>query len=335
MAHPAVDWAQKKKLIEWTGSGFDQFIALRVDRVEDFQSGADIAQARARIRGYKEEFIRILSGNMATDYECNLPKLRQDLCKLMKRGCPALDVVELMYGCTSGSHPTFSDAVRCVGLTERDLLKLRACCGWAADMISQFHESPIFKPLLSHPASLPEGLGPEQFRQKIEELPDNLRIFAKLLQNCPPMHNPWVEDFSKQPDFILLKLILKFFGCGYETLSRLLITMRRVRYNCFPDAKYLHSFDRVRIKQSRKARKRKRPRSKSHDPFSRNALQRGLHRFFYEDHDPAMKTMLEETVRRYFSDEWAEHRRRGETLPRLLGQIWEKMRGPFWDAMPH
>jgi len=46
MAHPAVDWAQEKKLIEWTGSGFDQFIALRVDRVEDFQSGADIAQAR-------------------------------------------------------------------------------------------------------------------------------------------------------------------------------------------------------------------------------------------------------------------------------------------------
>jgi|GEM_PF-135725 len=197
-----------------------------------FSVGSRYCAGSPGIRSYKEEFIRILSGNMATDYECNLPKLRQDLCKLMKRGCPALDVVELMYGCTSGSHPTFSDAVRCVGLTERDLLKLRACCGWAADMISQFHESPIFKPLLSHPASLPEGLGPEQFRQKIEELPDNLRIFAKLLQNCPPVHSPWVEDFSKQPDFILLKLILKYFGCGYEILSRLLITMRRVRYNC-------------------------------------------------------------------------------------------------------
>lgn len=335
MEHPAVDLAQKKELIGWMGSGFDQFIALRVDRVEDFQSREDLEQARARIRSYKEEFIRILSGNMETDYEYDLPKLRQDLRKLIKRGCPALDVVELMYGCTSGNNLTFSDALHCVGLTERDLRKLRACCRWAADMISQFHGSPIFKPLLSHPASLPEGLGPEQFRQKIEELPDNLRIFTKLLQNCPPVHNPWVEDFSKQPDFIILTLVLKYFGCGYPTLGPLLRAMRRVRYNCFPDAKYLHSFDRVPIKQSRNASTLKSPRSKIHDPFSRNALQRGLHRFFYEDHDQAMKTMLEETVRRYFSDEWAEHRRRGETLPRLLGQIWEKMLGPFWDEMPH
>ena len=335
MKHPSVGWAQEKKMIEWTGSGFDRFIALRVNRGEDLRSGVDRAGDRARVQRLKEEFIRVLSELRMKDYECDSQNLRRDLTKLMNRGCPALDVVELAYGCTSGLNPTLSDAVRCVGLTESDLVKLRTCCGWAADMISQFRELPILDPLLSHPASLPEGLSPEQFRQKIKELPDDLRIFAKLLDNCPPVHNPWVEDFSKQPDFILLKLILKFFGCGYETLSRLLITMRRVRYNCFPDAKYLHSFDRVRIKQSRKARKRKRPRSKSHDPFSRNALQRGLHRFFYEDHDPAMKTMLEETVRRYFSDEWAEHRRRGETLPRLLGQIWEKMRGPFWDAMPH
>ena len=32
---------------------------------------------------------------------------------------------------------------------------------------------------------------------EIEELPEDLRIFAKLLENCPPVHNPWLDDFSK------------------------------------------------------------------------------------------------------------------------------------------
>jgi len=36
-----------------------------------------------------------------------------------------------------------------------------------------------------------------------------------------------------------------------------------------------------------------------------------------------------ETVRAYFSDEGAEHRRRGETLPILVGQIWEKILRPY------
>jgi hypothetical protein len=44
--------------------------------------------------------------------------------------------------------------------------------------------------------------------------------------------------------------------------------------------------------------------------------------------------MLEETVRRYYSDEWADHRRRGKTLSTLFGQIWEQMLGPDWEAMP-
>jgi hypothetical protein len=328
MKHPSVGWAQEKKMIEWTGSGFDRFIALRVNRGEDLRSGVDRAGDRARVQRLKEEFIRVLSELRMKDYECDSQNLRRDLTKLMNRGCPALDVVELAYGCTSGLNPTLSDAVRCVGLTESDLVKLRTCCGWAADVISQFRELFILGPLLSHPASLPEGLSPEQFRQKIKELPNDLRILVKLLDNCPPVHNPWVDDFLKKIDFVFLGLILKFFGCGDETLSRLLRTMRHVRYIAFPDAKYLHSFDSYPVTLRNR-------RIKIYDPFSRTALQRGLHRFLCEDHPDAMRTMLEETVRRYFSDEWAEQRRRGETLPTLLGQIWERMLGPFWDEMPH
>ncbi len=322
MLYAALTPAEKKKVTDWIERGFDQFIALRV---ASDTSNPDREQDCAHIRRYKDVFVDILK-EKATDREGDLPELLRDLYRLMSRGCPALDLVELMYGATSGINPTFRDALRYVGLNERKLSDLSLVCERMANVISMLHGRLLPGPFFPLPRVLPKNANPEQVQHQIEQLPDLLRLYATLLRNRQPLANPWLEDFSKQPDLVILAFLLDYFRRNRArassiqtahwyrccpTLGRLLRTMRQVRHIISPDAKYLHSFER----------------SNNRDPFSEIALQKRLNRFFSEEHH--MVTLMMETVRAYFSDEWAEHRRRGETLPILVGQIWEKILRPY------
>src|SRR5439155_5142387 len=141
---------------------------------------------------------------------------------------------------------------------------------------------------------LPKNVNQEQVQHQIEQLPDLLRLYAKLLENCRPVGNPWLEKFSQQPDLILLAFELDYFRPNrarassiqtahrYEccpTLGRLLRTMRRVRHIVSPDAKYLRSFEPHTTKKSRTGKRR----SNIRDRFSEIALQRRLNRFFSQE----------------------------------------------------
>ena len=211
-------------------------------------------------------------------------------------------------------------------------------CERMANVISMLHGRLLPGPFFPLPRVLPKNANPEQVQHQIEQLPDLLRLYATLLRNRQPLANPWLEDFSKQPDLVILAFLLDYFRRNRArassiqtahwyrccpTLGRLLRTMRRVRHIVSPDAKYLHSFEPHTTKKSR-TRKR---RSNIRDRFSERALQRRLNRFFSKER--YMETVLRETVRAYFSDEWADHRSRGNTLPILLAQIWEKILRPF------
>src|SRR5256885_12391 len=132
MRYVRVTLAQGRQSIGWIASGFDQLIA----RLDCEQAPAsDLEQYRSVLRRYKDEFIRILKGEV-TDDEGDLPELPLDISRLMRRGCPPLDIVELMLGATSGLSPCFDDLLISCGLTRDSLSDLRRTCEATASIIS-------------------------------------------------------------------------------------------------------------------------------------------------------------------------------------------------------
>jgi hypothetical protein len=311
MEYPAVTDSQRRKLSDWIISGFKQYIELRM--------GEDAAQD-SLVRRYAEEFSRILRNKYVEIDDVDMPKLWADLEELINKKCPALDVVEFMLSCTSGLRATFEDNLSVVGLSQKDLEELKQCCARSADVIRTLRRPHVPGPFLFLEELLPAGVDVEAVRHQMEELPDALTNFAHLLQNCPPVHDSWVDDFSANASLSFFYCLLRHYGKGFPTLSLLLKTMRRVRRIVSPDQEYLHPIDPVTVKRTENADTSREPLSEIRDPFGEWALQRRVNRFFENE---GMKEEFESTIRRYLSDEWAEQRQKGETLGTLLGQLWQ------------
>jgi hypothetical protein len=311
MEHPAVTESQRRKLSDWIMSGFKQYTELRMEN--------DAAQD-SLVRRYAEEFSRILRSKDVEVDDVDMPKLWADLEELMNKECPALDVVEFMLACTSGLRATFEDGLSVVGLSQRHLAELKQCCAWSAEMIRTLRRPHVPGPFLFLEELLPGGADVEKVRQQFEELPDVLMNFAYLLQNCPPVHDSWVDDFSDNASLSFFYSVLRHYGKGFPTLSLLLKTMRRVRSIVSPDQEYLHPIDPVTVKRTENPDTSREPLSEIRDPFSEFAIQRRVNRFFENE---GMKEEFEGIVRRYLSDEFAEQRQKGETIGTLLGKLWE------------
>jgi hypothetical protein len=101
-------------------------------------------------------------------------------------------------------------------------------------------------------------------------------------------------------------LIIDHFKLGYPTFSRLLRTMRQVRYSVSPKTRYVHRIGRVRVKR------RDTQKSPIRDPLGDLALQRRLCRFFAAQ--PSFEQWVKNHVIWYFSGACAHLQARGETF---------------------
>jgi len=319
MEYPATTEAQKSTVVAWIASGFESY-AQRVD-------------PDSEIRRYGEEFGRVLGGNMG-DSEIDLPRLREDLLRLIDKQCPAVDVVDLMVRCTSETNLALARGVQHCDIGEPDLSHLERHIRQAADAISQLRRSSV-------PGSLSPGgsllfipnlfsgavKAVEQARDHLKILSEHIDSIAKRLSRCRPADNfpysSWTNAFLKDGDLGFFYRLLEYFHCGYPTLSRLLKAMRRVRYIVDGDTESLRALSRKRIMASAKAPGCESPECKVQDPFSQLALQRRMNRFFLLD--VSMTDGLKKCVQFYYSNECISRQQGRETLKEFCDKIWERL----------
>jgi hypothetical protein len=127
---------RRKELVDWLQGGFNEYADLVGRRGPELMAGrlsplkfvgtcyspAEIIRSayqgeihdhiRIQIKQYAEEFGRVLrsKGGMSDkDDPLDLLRVRSDLYDLMKSGCPAVALVELMLACTSDYGVTVPD----------------------------------------------------------------------------------------------------------------------------------------------------------------------------------------------------------------------------------
>jgi len=315
MGYPATTDAQKRRVIDWIGSGFE----LYASRASDFERYA--SRAEPEVLRYSEEFAEILYGNI-DDNELDLPQLRQDLLRLIDAHCPALDVVEHMIHCTSEFNVALARDMHRFDITERDLSDLSRCYRQAADVISRLRRSGIPGSSLFVPDFLPEDV--QQARCQLREMSECAASIAERLRDHRPADIfPWANAFLKDGAVSYFYRLLKHFRCGYPTLSRLLRAMRRCRQILDGETEAVRTLTCKPINPSSIVSGSESLEGKVHDPFSPGALQRRMNRFFKVDAD--WTDGYKKCVKFYYSDECISRREGGETLMQFLDRVPERL----------
>lgn len=297
---------QVRKLSESMKSAFEDY-AQTYGGLHHIGALTDSAEKNTTlIRKCGAEFVRILDGE--TDWQEDLPQLREDLFNLIEKGCPKLDLIDLSFACTRGRTRAISDTLKSIGLADPSLRVLAQLCHLVSQKISALNMSGTHSPVSFLPQMVPEIPHDENRAQLVNDLyrlPQLLGLYGDLLRLYPPRKElqAKIEPIIKEFELVLFYVLLSHFGLGYPTLSRLLRSMRRVRYTADPNAKYVRPFRRVRTRGEKPTVK---------DPFGELALQRRLHRFSKENvnwHDGMVWT-----VEQYLSDECSVQRAIGASL---------------------
>ena len=262
------------------------------------------APIRTEIEQYGEEFSRVVRCE-EDDY------LGQDLYELMKRGCPAQAIVELILVCTSGFHFTITDVLREAGITDEVLRDVKQSLPRIVQVIDVLNDPAIPGPLDTFAKTFPRTLDQRRARRSIEALPDSLRMLAAMLEKYT---DPMIETIADNVFLLSLYLLLHHYRGGFETLGRLLRTMRLVRRTVSPDAKSPHNFQTKVIVSGGK-------KSDSRDAFSKESLEQRLYRFCRDFPSERWNTHL--SVTRYTFD--AKYRESGRTLLELILQDHEQV----------
>jgi hypothetical protein len=296
--------SQKQKIELWIATAFEQY-AAKCEIVREV--GVSLA---TEVRRYKGEFSRIVLSSEEVE-------LRNDLYNLMNRGCPALDIVELMLVCTSGIQRTISYGLDEVGITDNVLRRLKQNLVWTAEVLDVLNDPILLGPLDTLAERFPRKRDERSARRSIEAVPDALRTLAAVLENYPPAHEsePMIKALAENEFFVYLYLLLRNFGEGYPTLSRLLTTMRRVQRTVSPDAEYLHKFISIRIVSGKR-------KGKINDPFTEGALQYRLYRFNRDF--PIVVQQMHTLVSHYTSDGYTKYRQHGQTMLEFIARLQQK-----------
>ena len=236
--------------------------------------------------------------------------LGQDLYLLKTNGCPGLAIVELILVGTSGFHFTITDALREAGITDEVLSDVKRSLPLTARLIESLNDPARPEPLDFLIRKFSKKLDRRRTRRSIEALPDTLRMLAEMLEKYT---DPMIETIADGVFLLSLYLLLHHYRGGFETLGRLLRTMRRVRRTVSPDAKSPTNFRATVIVSGGK-------KSDSRDAFSKESLEQRLYRFCRDFPSERWNTHL--FVTRYTSD--AEYRKSGRTLLELVLQNHEQ-----------
>lgn len=295
-------------------SGFEDFALTYGDR-EHVGAVTDSAEKNTSlIRKCGAEFIRILDGK--TGWQEDLPQLREDLFNLIQRG-HKLDVIDLSFACTRGRTPSISDTLKSIGLADPSLQVLAQLCKLVSEKISALELQGANGVINSLPQLLPELPDDEDRARLISDLyrlPELLGLYGDLLRLYPPKKelHAKLDPILKEFELVFFYELLSHFNLGYPTLSRLLKTMRQVRFSVTPNAGYVRQFRRVRTRRKQPDRQP----SSARDPFEESALQKRLHRFSRQNVN--WHTIMVWMVLRYLSDECSTQRAGGATLLSLV-----------------
>jgi hypothetical protein len=308
---------QKRQLSKWVESGFSHYAEILGDRKLVGALTDTPEQNRELIRSYGKEFVRVLEGK--TDWGDDLPQLQADLFNLIERGCPVEDIIDLMFACTRGRSLALSDTLEVIGLSDPSLHLLRLTCHFISEKISALNMPQVPGPLFFLQQLLPELSDEDRnkFRADIQRLPELLAAFGDLLRIYPPeeAHNADMQAILREWELGFFYILLSHFNTGYPTLSRLLRTMRRVRYTVSPKERYLRRFGRVRVTMHN-GRAPDEPAVR--DPFAESALQKRLHRFFNKFGD--WRVFMHFLMLQYFSQR-TENATLLSALPKMMKPV--------------
>jgi hypothetical protein len=277
---------KREEAAAWIDAGFKSY----ADRL-----GKDEVPSRTEIEQYGGEFSRVV--------RCEAGDLGQDLHALMKHGCPAVAIVQLIVLCTNGFHLTITDVLRGAGITDEVLRDVKQSLPRTVQVINVLNDPTLPGPLDCLVEMFPKKLDQRRARRSIEALPEALRILAEMLKEYT---DPMIETIAENEFPLSLYLLLRRHGgFGFPTLSRLLKTMRLVRHTVSPNEKYLHNFESAEITSGKR-------KGKKTDPFSKESLEQRLHRF--KKYLPGATLQAHNRVNWYLSDAYANQRKSGKTL---------------------
>jgi hypothetical protein len=313
----AINSQRVRELSEHMKSGFEEYAATHGARMRIGSVTDSPEKNTGSIRSYGMEFVRILDGQ--TEWKEELPLLREDLFNLIEKGCPKLDIIQLMFACTRGRSDAISDTLASIGLAGPSFDILAQLCELVSDKIQALdNPSGPVHCLSQLLPELPDDEDRARLVEKLRSLPELLNFYGGLLSLYPAKKeiHTQLEPIQKDYELILFYNLLDHYGLGFPTLSRLLMAMRWVRFRISPKARYVRRFGRVRVKRRKRSDASE---TGVRDPFGIAALQRRLHRFSKEHKN--WQVLLIQLVPRYLSHEWSAQRVSGETLLDLMPQI--------------
>ena len=228
-----------RKLVKEMESAFYTYAETYGSRVHVAALTDSAEKNRDLILGYGAEFDRILEDHEASE---DSVELQEDIFNLTSRGCPKLDIIDMMFRCTTGRNLSVFDDLAELGLSESVLLQLKVACAWCADRIALLNRPQVQGPLRFLPKTVPEISGEDRTRliTELQKLPDLLHIFSDLLKMHPPENIRRFEKsgWGREGQLAFFYLIVDHFKLGYPTISRLLRTMRQIRYSVSPKTRY-------------------------------------------------------------------------------------------------
>jgi len=236
-------------------------------------------------------------------------KLRNDLHNLRRRGCPPLDLVELMLACTNEIQANLPDAMLLLGITPTVLSKLKNNLVWMAKIIRKLNQ-PAFSPLDYIKYTFSDSCEQERVRQLTETLHEALRYFSQIIKDYPPEPCPIMAAAQNDLSLLLFYLLLRKYGRGYPTVARLLKAMRTVRESVQP---------------AHRARQRASS-TKTREPYTEGAIQQRISRF-WKVIGRSLVPEMEIKISIYTSSpKYQDLRNRGGTLlsvyPLLREEVW-------------
>jgi hypothetical protein len=311
-------YPQKQRLSEVVAAGFKTYAEKYGDRRHVGALTDSDDENRKIILSCGAKFGVILDGG--TDWLADLPDLQGDFFNLIERGCPVLDIIDLMFACTTGRSPAIPDSLESIGLQEPSLGLLRQICQLVSEKISDLNRSGA-GPIAFLSELLPESSEGDRTRLEhdFQRLPDLIGLFGDLLGIYPPSRVANTDAIAvlRHCELVFFYMLLDRFNFGYPTLSYLLKAMREARSLVSPSAKYVRNIAPSEVTLSKPSKSK--GRSNLRDPLRQSALQRRLNRFFRDN--LKWQVIMQFMVIRYLSDEFSERRASGAILLSVLKQL--------------
>jgi hypothetical protein len=211
--------AERAQLESWLTNAFETY-SCKMDDTD-----------RRALRALQEEFIRLVQ-------ETERTLVRQDLVRLMKAGCSAQNIGELLLVPLAFGSPTVK-ALDEVGITTNNLRNLKAALRWMPEIINTLVLPNFPGPLCMLRDCFPDKKEQQRVRRSINGIPEALGLLAVLMKNYPPKADSELEKFAERKWLLTLYLLLTHYGSGGPTLSGLVQIMRQAVRTVSPDTEYL------------------------------------------------------------------------------------------------